>query len=157
MEGTGEGVGGASGWPLAPGTSLGKYRIVRFLGEGGMGAVYEGLHAEIGKRVAIKTISPALAAIPEARARFLLEAQLTSRIRHPHTVDVTDICMDVGVFRWFYAMKLHGNDVGGNVSAGLAARLVALGVWGRAVLLVVLFVLFLRLPELRTTPAAESS
>ena len=59
-----------------------------------MGAVYEGLHVEIGKRVAIKTISPALAAVPEARARFLQEAQLTSRARHPHTVDVTDICLE---------------------------------------------------------------
>ena len=82
------------GWPLAPGTTLGKYRIVRFLGEGGMGAVYEGLHVEMGKRVAIKTISPALAAVPEARARFVLEAQLTSRVRHPHSVDDTDICME---------------------------------------------------------------
>ena len=56
---------------------------------------------------------------------------------------VVDICMDVGVFRWFYAMKLHGNDIGGNVSAGLAAQLVALGVWGRAALLAVLFVVVL--------------
>jgi serine/threonine-protein kinase len=74
--------------------TLGKYRIIRLLGEGGMGTVYEGLHVEIGKRVAIKAISPALAAVPEARARFLLEAQLTSRVRHPHTVDVTDICLE---------------------------------------------------------------
>ena len=110
MEGTGEGVGGTPGWPLAPGTSLGKYRIVRFLGEGGMGAVYEGLHAEIGKRVAIKTISPALAAIPEARARFLLEAQLTSRIRHPHTVDVTDICME-GEQAFLVMEYLDGEDL----------------------------------------------
>ena len=90
--------------------TLGKYRIVRFLGEGGMGAVYEGLHVEIGKRVAIKTISPALAAIPEARARFLLEAQLTSRVGHPHTVDVTDICMEGG--QAFLVMEyLDGEDL----------------------------------------------
>jgi uncharacterized membrane protein len=56
---------------------------------------------------------------------------------------VVDICMDIGVFRWFYAMKLHGNDIGGNVSAGLAGQLVAIGVWGRAVLLAVLFVVVL--------------
>ncbi len=94
MEGRGEGVAGMPGGLLAAGTTLGKYRIIRLLGEGGMGAVYEGLHVEIGKRVAIKTISPALAAVPEARARFLQEAQLTSRARHPHTVDVTDICLE---------------------------------------------------------------
>ena len=98
------------GWPLAPGTTLGKYQIVRFLGAGGMGAVYEGLHLEMGKRVAIKTMSPALAAVPEARARFALEAQLTSRVRHPHTVDVTDICTDGG--QAFLVMEyLEGEDL----------------------------------------------
>lgn len=56
---------------------------------------------------------------------------------------VVDICMDVGVFRWFYAMKMNGNDVGGNVAAGLAGQLVAIGVWGRAALLAVLFVVVL--------------
>ena len=61
-----------------------------------MGAVYEGMHIEIGKRVAIKTLSPALAAMPDARARFLREAQLTSRVRHPHIVDVTDIGSEAG-------------------------------------------------------------
>jgi Glycosyltransferase family 87 len=60
---------------------------------------------------------------------------------------VVDICMDVGVFRWFYAMKLHGNDIGSSVSAGLAAQLVALGVWGRAALLAVLFVVVLVGPD----------
>ena len=73
---------------------------------------------------------------------------------------VVDICMDVGVFRWFYAMKLHGNDVGGNVSAGLAAQLVALGVWGRAALLAVLFVVVLvgpdRLAARGTPPKPEA-
>jgi eukaryotic-like serine/threonine-protein kinase len=110
MEDLGGGVEGTPGWPLEPGMTLGKYRIVRFLGEGGMGAVYEGLHVEIGKRVAIKTISPALAEIPEARARFLLEAQLTSRVGHPHTVDVTDICMEGG--QAFLVMEyLDGEDL----------------------------------------------
>jgi eukaryotic-like serine/threonine-protein kinase len=110
MEGAGGTAEGTASWPLAEGTSLGKYRIVRFLGEGGMGAVYEGLHVEIGKRVAIKLISPALADIPEARARFLLEAQLTSRVRHPHTVDVTDIGTEGG--RAFLVMEyLEGEDL----------------------------------------------
>jgi serine/threonine protein kinase len=96
MDGRGRGNSATAqlGGLLTAGTTLGKYRIIRLLGEGGMGTVYEGLHVEIGKRVAIKIISPALAAIPEARARFLLEAQLTSRVRHPHTVDVTDICLE---------------------------------------------------------------
>jgi len=97
-------------WPIAAGTMLGKYQIVRLVGEGGMGAVYDGLHAEIGKRVAIKVMSPALAAIPEARARFVREAQVTSHIRHPHIVDVTDIGCEAG--HPFMVMEyLEGEDL----------------------------------------------
>jgi len=95
---------------LAAGTCLGKYRVVRLVGEGGMGAVYEGIHLEIGKRVAIKTMSPALAAIPDARARFLREAQLTSRVRHPHAVDVTDVGSEAG--HTYLVMEfLEGDDL----------------------------------------------
>ena len=76
---------------LSGGARLGKYELVRLLGAGGMGTVYEAVHTEIGKRVAIKVLAPAVAAKPEARARFLREAQLTSKVRHPHAVDVTDM------------------------------------------------------------------
>ena len=62
---------------LDRGTKLGKYVIERLIGVGSMGAVYEGVQAETGKRFAIKVLSPALAAAPTARARFLKEATLT--------------------------------------------------------------------------------
>ena len=52
---------------LAAGTCLGKYRVVRLVGEGGMGAVYEGVHLAIGKKVAIKIMSPELAQCGRAR------------------------------------------------------------------------------------------
>jgi len=57
---------------------------------------------------------------------------------------VADAVMGIGIFRWFYALK---NGVGAGIYDGLAAQAVAVGVWGRAVLLVVLFVMFLRLPD----------
>ena len=85
---------------LAAGTVLGKYSIVKLLGSGGMGAVYEATHTEIGKRVAIKVLSPMISAVPGARARFLREAQLTSRVRHPHIVDVADMGSDGGHTYW---------------------------------------------------------
>src|SRR6188472_4443608 len=95
---------------LAPGTCLGKYQVVRLLGEGGMGAVYEGIHVAIGKKVAIKVMSPALAENLDARARFLREAQLTSRVRHPHAVDVTDVGSEGG--QTFLVMELlDGEDL----------------------------------------------
>jgi serine/threonine-protein kinase len=95
---------------LPPGTTLGKYNIVRLLGAGGMGAVYEATHNEIGKKVAIKVLSPLIAAVPGARARFLREAQLTSRVRHPHIVDVSDMGSDGG--NTYLVMEfLHGEDL----------------------------------------------
>jgi len=95
---------------LKPGTRLGKYEIVRLLGAGGMGAVYEASHTEIGKRVAIKVLSPAIAAVAGARARFLREAQLTSRVRHPNIVDVTDMGSDGG--QTYLVMEfLRGEDL----------------------------------------------
>src|SRR5690242_8136618 len=96
--------------PIAAGTWLGKYQVVRLIGEGGMGAVYEGVHVGIGKKVAIKVMSPDLVADPDARARFLREAQLTSRVRHPHAVDVTDVGSEAG--QTFLVMELlEGEDL----------------------------------------------
>jgi len=95
---------------LAAGTCLGKYQVVRLIGEGGMGAVYEAVHLAIGKKVAIKVMSPALAENLDARARFLREAQLTSRVRHPHAVDVTDVGSEAG--QTFLVMELlDGEDL----------------------------------------------
>jgi eukaryotic-like serine/threonine-protein kinase len=99
---------------IVAGTCLGKYQVVRLVAEGGMGAVYEGIHLEIGKKVAIKTMSPALAANPDARARFMREAQLTSRVRHPHAVDVTDVGSEAG--QTFLVMEfLEGEDLARNI------------------------------------------
>ena len=52
--------------------------------------------------------------------------------------------MGVGIFRWFYLLNA-GLDAG--IGDGFAAQAVAIGVWGRAALLVVLFVVFLRVPD----------
>ena len=98
------------GSALAAGTYLGRYQLLRRIGEGGMGAVYEAVHLAIGKKVAIKIMSPDLAANLDARARFLREAQLTSRVRHPHAVDVTDVGTDGG--HTFLVMEfLDGEDL----------------------------------------------
>src|SRR5262245_29795342 len=99
-----------AGAELAAGTLLGKYQVVRLIGEGGMGAVYEAVHLAIGKKVAIKIMSADLAANLDARARFLREAQLTSRVRHPHAVDVTDVGSEGG--HTFLVMEfLDGEDL----------------------------------------------
>jgi eukaryotic-like serine/threonine-protein kinase len=79
------------GSELLPGTVLGAYRIVRRIGTGGMGAVYEAEHRELNKRVALKTPYSDAGLSPEGRARFVQEGRTVSRIRHPHVVDITDV------------------------------------------------------------------
>ncbi len=95
---------------LSAGSRLGKYEVRRLLGAGGMGAVYEAVHTEIGKRVAVKVLAPELAAAPGARSRFLREAQLTSKISHPNIVNVNDMGNEDG--HAFIVMEfLDGEDL----------------------------------------------
>ena len=67
-----------------------KYQIVKLIGRGGMGAVYEAVHCDLDKQVAVKTLLPQLAENEEVYKRFLLEARAASRLRHPHIIEVTD-------------------------------------------------------------------
>ena len=73
---------------LAPGTPVGEYRVLRKLGEGGMGAVYAGEQPTIGKRVAIKVLAPHCAGDSDLIRRFVEEARAANRIQHPHIIDI---------------------------------------------------------------------
>lgn len=69
----------------------GRFQIVRFVAEGGMGEVYEARDAELGERVALKTIRPEIANLPRALARFKREIQLARRVTHPNVCRVHDL------------------------------------------------------------------
>ena len=71
-------------------TTLGPYRIVRRLGEGGMGVVYEAINDTIDRRVAIKVLHPEYAKNAEVTARFFNEARAVNRIEHPGLVQISD-------------------------------------------------------------------
>ncbi|HNN92625.1 MAG TPA: serine/threonine-protein kinase [Pseudomonadota bacterium] len=75
---------------MNPGDVLGNYRIVRLLGQGGMGSVYEAIHETIERRVALKVLHEGLAKDREAMNRFFNEARATNRIDHPSIVQVSD-------------------------------------------------------------------
>ncbi|HVT44714.1 MAG TPA: protein kinase [Thermoanaerobaculia bacterium] len=76
------------------GTSLGRYRIVRPLGAGGMGEVYVAEDGRLGRQVAIKVIRGSRAVTPLARARFEQEARAASALNHPNIVTIHDISED---------------------------------------------------------------
>jgi len=68
---------------------IGRYRIVRLIGEGGMGAVYEAEQDQPRRTVALKVIKPGLAG-PELLRRFAQEAQALGRLQHPGIAQIYD-------------------------------------------------------------------
>ena len=77
---------------LEPGQLIdGKYRIVKLIGEGGMGAVFSGENVRINRRVAIKVLHAAYTGNQEVMQRFEREAQAAGRIGNDHILEVLDI------------------------------------------------------------------
>lgn len=74
------------------GTTLeGKYELVRIIGRGGMGEVYEAQHVGVERTVAVKLLKKELASKKRARARFHREARAAGRIGHDNVCEVTDL------------------------------------------------------------------
>lgn len=69
---------------------IGKYRLVRKLGEGGMGSVFEAVHAEIGQRAAVKLLKPELSSEAKHVKRFFDEAKLLSMVSNPGLIKIYD-------------------------------------------------------------------
>ncbi|HEX7665882.1 MAG TPA: serine/threonine-protein kinase, partial [Polyangiaceae bacterium] len=69
----------------------GKYKLLRLLGDGGMGSVYEAQHEVLGTRVAIKVLHADLARRPGLIERFLQEARVAAQIESPNVVRVSDV------------------------------------------------------------------
>ena len=72
------------------GETLGNYRVMAKIGEGGMGAVYLAEHPLLGRKAAIKMLRPEYSNNQDAVARFFREARATANLRHPALVDVFD-------------------------------------------------------------------
>ena len=98
---------------VEPGTLLGgTYRIVRRIGSGGMGEVYEAAHERLAHRYAVKFLHPAVREHPEALPRFMREAQVTSRLRHPGIVSVVDFNTLPGGAAYLVMEYLEGESLG---------------------------------------------
>jgi hypothetical protein len=95
----------------------GKYRIVRLLGEGGMGAVYEGENTRIHRKVAIKVLHAGVAEQSEAVARFEREAQAAGRIGSEHIVEVLDLGTLANGERYLVMEFLEGESLSSRIRA----------------------------------------
>lgn len=89
---------------------LGPYRLGKKLGQGGMGAVYEGVDRESGEAAAIKVLSPRLAVDDGFRVRFEAEIESLKKLSHPNIVRLYGYGEQAGTL--FYAMELvPGNSL----------------------------------------------
>lgn len=89
---------------VAPTTTLGDFKIVRELGKGGMGVVYEAEQLSVGRRVALKVLPYAAMLDKRQVARFQNEARAAATLEHPNIVPVYFVGNERGVY--YYAMRL---------------------------------------------------
>lgn len=100
----GSAVSAVSHAAIPPETLVGKYRIRRLLGQGGMGTVYLAFDPLIEREVAIKLLSPELSSNAESLRRFLGEARSIGRLNHPNVVSI--FAIDVWEGRYYLVMEL---------------------------------------------------
>jgi serine/threonine-protein kinase len=89
-----------------------RYRIIRKVGEGGMGAVYQAEHAVIEKMVALKILFQDLTRRPDLVMRFLQEARSASRIRQENVIDISDFGQSADGLVYIAMEFLDGQDLG---------------------------------------------
>jgi len=99
------------------GRSIGNYKIVRVIGEGGMGTVYLAEHPMIGKRVAVKMLRPDLGTDPGLVSRFFQEARAVNEIRHPNIVDISDFGKTEDGIVYFVMELLEGRSLRDRLNA----------------------------------------
>lgn len=98
---------------LPPGAPLRgtAYRVLKRLGAGGMGAVFEGEHVRLKRRVCIKVIHPGLRGRSDFLARMEIEAQTLARLDHPGIVKVFDLGVTDDGIPYFVMERLEGKDL----------------------------------------------
>jgi len=94
----------------------GKYRVVKLLGQGGMGAVYLAEHMVIGKRVALKVLLGSVAGNETAVARFEREAQAAGRIGNDHILEIFDFGSLADGARYMVCEFLEGETLADRVT-----------------------------------------
>ena len=89
-----------------PGQKIGSYRILRLLGEGGMGAVYEVEHEQLGVHYALKAFTLENGHVNVLKNKFLAEGKVLARLHDPHLVHVFDLNFDEATGTPYFVMEL---------------------------------------------------
>lgn len=87
-----------------PGKRLGDFRLIREIGRGGMGVVFEAEQVSLARRVALKVLPPHLTLRPESVERFKREASTASRLRHPGIVEIYSVGEEADTH--YFAMEM---------------------------------------------------
>lgn len=110
---TGSASGGRSAGPgrnIESGRRIAGYRVVRELGRGGMGTVYEAVHVGLDRPVALKVLGTHAAPNSSARRRFLNEARTAAGLHHTHIVPVFDVGQ-VGGLCYYAMQRIEGSGL----------------------------------------------
>lgn len=91
---------------LKPDDHIGAYRVIRPLGKGGMGDVYEVVHVKLGVHYALKTFTLDSGHVRLLKERFLAEGRVLARLRHPNLVRVFDLDVDEATQTPYFVMDL---------------------------------------------------
>lgn len=105
---------------------LPHHEIIRLIGRGGMGAVYEARQVDLDRRVAIKLLPPALEADEAFAERFRREAQTMARLRHPNLLSVFEFGQSAAGHLYFSMEYVEGGDLGSRMKRGPLSPLEAL-------------------------------
>lgn len=101
-----------------PGDVLGnKYRLIRPLGAGGMGLVFQAEHTRLQQKMAVKLLHPDAAGYPELAARFEREARAAAQLTNPHAARVIDVDTTADGVPYMVMELLRGHDLAHEIAA----------------------------------------
>src|SRR5512147_337824 len=107
--------------PFVTGETVGPYRLLEQLGQGGMETVFKAYHAALDRYVAIKALHPAFTAEPNFLERFQREARVVAKLEHPNIVPIYDFSEHEG--RPYLVMKfIEGETLKARLSRGALSQ-----------------------------------